>query len=686
MPRLPKPINRQLRVELMQDDDGKRELARLERERKAFLDKHWPEPGLGDIIQLQDRLESERSGWADYVAAVRRNRFNKDETPPKWAEKLNTDRRFYTNVTANEINRVVGMMGRNAAKLSIAPAADTNVAVQRAEKQQRWGNELLRYTERVSGFPIWRRADDAAAENGLGGLVFFMTDAWEAVEKLIAERDPEIDDPELDKTIDDELRRMGCPWSLRVVDSLSLLIERDQFGISKALITERKQYQQIYESLRGRLSDDEFEEASLPAPGDRAWPQDVFTSGWSWMGADHTRTFGSSTEGWVETTLYLDRRWSAELVAGKIVECKEHKLPGVPVFPQYGMVTSSADSESMLQGIVNMGMLSQELTLNDLFTYITDIYMTYGRPFPVVETEVGGSQLFDEHGAPRETVDFSDPANAPQLGLGQHVVDAFAAFRSNVDPAFLQAVHSYWQMSGLNPIAQGDSPGSDPSGFAIGSLTSSAQALYEGMLDNKCDMLAAFVDFARMAVRDSIGETVYLSVPLTKGKGIEYIGLGPDDIDEVPSKASIDPMSDQQRLAITEWLITGMDKGLVDRRAVQTMGYGGVVNDPDDTDKQIILDRAQAMLLPVIVQSVTQQVIADAFPETMPPGPSGAPPPGGPGMDIPGLSATGQGDITEPAPGATVGTARSSPVQATDARARGGQQPANQGVPQAVSG
>ena len=624
MARLPKPIPPALIAELELTEDGRVELAAKRRERNAVLDRHWPEPTLGDIMELKDRLERERTGWSDEVALVRMMRFNNDQTPEKWAKKLNIpeERRFHSNRTANEINRVVGTMGRNPPKVTIRPAGDTQVSIQRAEKQSAWGGELLRYIERNSVYPVWSRGDDAAAETGLGGFEWYMTDRWQDVEELITSRDPEVDDPDLDKQIDEALRIAGCPFNIRPIDPLSLYFDIDEDGIATAIIYERKHYAQVYENLRDRLSSEELEEAQLPAPGARSWPARQFETSWTYLGAEQTKNFAPDAQGQVECIRYYDKRWFVEIVAGKVVESKEHKLPGVPVFPQFGKLTSNPSAAYMMQGIT-MGMISQELAINDLFTLALDNQMTYGRPFPVVTTSENGSSNIDQDGQP-QVIHLDDPAHPPVLGPGQAVMDAFGAFRGNIDPQFVRAIDSYWQMSGQNPIAAGESPGSDPSGYAINSLTSGAQALYESMLDNKCQTLGRVVDFSRMAVRDTFQETVYLSVPALKGKGIEYIGLGPDDIDEVPTDVSVDPMSDTQRMAFTEWLAAGNNGKYISRRTVQQRGYGGVITDPDDEDKEILRDDIRQMLIPFMAQLIVQTVAQDAFPSP------GAPPPGGP--------------------------------------------------------
>jgi hypothetical protein len=675
VPRLPKLLSRELEAELELTEDGKAEISAL----KADNDRIWPKPELGDILELKQQLEDDRTNWAAQVNNVRTARHLEDTTPEKWAKKLNLpeDRRFHSNNTGNEINRVVSMLGRNPARVTIPYTASTNVAIQRAEKQAQWAQAFLKAAERSARLPIWSRGDDAVVESGLGGFELYMTEAWEKVEKLIKERDPDVVDPDLDKQIDEALKTAGLPFAMRPIDSMALLVDPEDPD-SPVLIVERKRYRNVYRRLQSKLSADEVEKLKLPRPGQRSWPDHQRLVRYSY--GDTEETYEAHTAGeagnLVEVIRYYDARWYVEVVAGRITECSEHRWPGIPVFPQFGKVTSSANSEWMLQGIV-FGMLSQELAINDLVTLGLDNQYTYGRPFPVVTTSENGSNLLDKDGQP-SVIRLDDPSRPPQLGPGQDVKDAFGGFAGNIDPQLLQLIQSYWQMSGLNPIAQGESPGADPSGFALNTLNTGAQALYESILDNKVKTLGNIIDFVRLAIRDTIGETVYLSVETNDHKGIEYLGLGPDDIDESPATVYIDPKSDMQKLAIISMLSTANQQGYISRRPVQVLGLTGIVEDPDDEDKQITLDNAKAMMLPQIVQSVLMQVTQDAFPE-LAAQPPGAPPPGGPqaGQSPDGLQQQG---ITPPR-GTSVGNPAPKPGVAQANRGRAGQQPANQGVP-----
>lgn len=680
MPRLPQLVSRELKAELELDAAGRAQLAAI----NAENDRIWPEPTLGDLLTLKQTLTDDRAAWVKQVADVRTLRFNLDVTPEKWATRLNIplDRRFHTNDTGNEINRVVAMLGRNPPRITIPPSADTNVAIQRAEKQARWVQEFLMAIERNSTYPIWSRGDDAAAETGLGGFEWYMTDRWDKVEELIDQVIPDSPDPELDRRIEEAKKAAGLPCALRPLDALALMFQEDDSGLAKALIVERKHYSQVYQKLQEKLSGEEIEKLRLPPVGARAWPDSLRLVSYTYQGVNQQYDASPESGDLVEVLRYYDRRWLVEVVAGRITECKPHGLPGVPVFPQLGKVTSNANTQWMVQGIT-FGMISQELALNDLFTLALDTQYTYGRPFPVVQTSDNGQNLLDREGNPIP-IQLKDPSQAPQLGPGQTIADAFGGFKGNIEGGLMTQIQTYFERSGLNSVAQGDSPGADPSGFALNTLNAGAQALYESILDNKTRTLGNICDFTRIAIRDAIQEEIWLSVPNANGKGVKYLSLGPDDIDEVPTRVYIDPKSDMQRLSVISMLSTAWQQKLIKKRTVQTLGLTGIIEDPDDEDRGIYLEALQEMSLPGMLQSIIAQVMADAMPQP--------PMPGAPTAPLPGPNGTSPQDLQQqqvaPPDGPSVGgqgnpQGNPSPKPAVGQanRGRAGQQPPNQGVP-----
>lgn len=644
------------------------------------LDKEaYPEPRLGDLLEMRRRIDRTRAVWVQLVEAVRELRYHQDITPDKWQVRLNLpdNRRFRTNATDNEIIRVSALLSRNRPKPNVPAAGESNPAKERAAAQTQWGAELLETFERQSLFPIFDRVDDAACETGIGVIEEYLTPSWDAYEELRDEYASTKGIKEK-RDLEAQMRSLGLPMAIRPVDPLAVYYEPDdQNRVFRALIVERKDYRQVFAGLRETLTLDQFNKAQIPpiaalgTPIPATWGVRV-----SINGDPDLVNFAPDAQGQVEVMRYYDRRWLVEVVAGHIVRCDEHGLPGVPVFLQFGKVTSSSYLGYMLRG-VTFGTIEQELATNDWMTGWEDNQMTYGRPFPSVTTSEQGQMRLDVKGQP-DVINLSDPTKPPQLGPGQKIEDAFGGFRGNFDPAFLGTVQSFTKMSGLNPISSGESPGADPSGYAINTLNANSMSPYITHLKNKQRMLGQLIDFNRLLVRDCIGGPVPLAVKNAEGSTVDYVTLTPDLVDEVPTEVAIDPLSDAQRMAMSEWALTGNEKGFLSHSTTQRIAYGNIVQDQAAEDDNVLLDQGKEALKPIIVESVVRMVQQDAFPETLPPDLPATP--GGTG------DPTGGAPAEPPAP--TIGAPMSaasqvsptgpSPAQGLANRGRGGQMPISQ--------
>jgi len=643
------------------------------------LEERYPKPTLSDLLTMRTRLERHSAGWLKLVQRVRELRYHEDELPEKWANELGLDdeHRFRTNLTDNEISRVVALMTRNRPVVYVPPAGERTRAKERAQKQTRWGQELIAALERDSVLPIWDRADDAAVETSLGVYEFFLTDDYEdyadAAEGMTQLKGADKAEAEA------ELRAMGLPFGLRTLDPTTVYWEPGygKRSCSAILIVERKDYKQVFGELADKLTQEQWAEAQLPPIGALGMPA---SGAWSVSvsGADSPMVYDATPDddGQVEVHRYYDDYWIVEYVAGRLVQAEPHGFPGIPVFLQFGKVTSSSYRGQMLRG-VSFGMLEHETVLNDLLTLWEDNQFSYGRPFPVVETSEGGSALTEKDGTP-QVIHLDDPHRPPQLGPGQKMADAFGQFRGTIDPQFVSLLNNYFHMSGLNPIAQGESPGADTSGFALNTQQSAATALYVQLLKNKQRTMGEIIDFARQVVK-VCGFGVTVASGGENGSPIEYVTLGPDDVDSVPARVNIDPLSDAQRLAITQWAVTGNEKGFIQRSTVQRVAYGSVIDDVDAEDDGIIKDGAKRLLIPMLVQAVAQRVIGQAFPELAAPP---AAPPGAPGAGPDPNAPPAPSTIgTDAAAASRVTPGGQSPAQGMAARSRGGQQPTNQPPP-----
>ncbi len=668
-------------------DEEVSEATKAQRER---LDALYPKPTISDILTFRDRVQRNRSQWLLNTEAVRELRYHEDQTPDKYQRQLNIpeDRRFRTNLTGNEIDRVTALLNRNAPKVLVPPMGETNTARTRAEVQTRWGQQLLVSLERDAPLPLWSMGDDAAAECGLGAYEWYLTERWEEYRELADRRDGVTEAAER-REIDAQLRAIGLPFAVRYVDPECVYWEPDDHGSGRAgrwAAFERKSYAQVFYGLRDKLSEEEWEEAQLPPIAALGHP-DRWQVRYGSLETPLLYQGVYDDTGEVEVIRYHDRRWTVEAVAGKIVDCYEHGLPAVPGFLQFGKVTSSTYQGYQLRG-VTVGMLEHERVLNDAITLWLDNQYTYGRPFPLITTDLEGSPLMDRTGNPIP-INLSDPRNPPQLGPGQHVEDAFKGFTGQIDPNFLGMINSYFRASGLNEVAMGEAPGSDPSGYALNVLSSGAAGPYMAMVRNKQRVLEQIIDFSRVAVRDVIQGDVYLSVDAGSGDqpSVEYICIGPDEVDEVPCRVTIDPNTDAQRLAIAQLLSTAHKEGYVQKRTVQRYAYGSVIEDFDAEDRAIVRDQAMQALLPVIVDHVVQRVRQEGFPETLAgggQGPGAMPqmgPQGGGGPMLMGAPGGPGPEPTAPTVGPQMAQASQAGAGALANMARGGQQPLRQGLP-----
>lgn len=679
----------------------------LKSRRTRALDATLPAPDAQDILRLRYRLDAFYHDWIygsggralsaeaydsqnsdNFVAGVpgllriRDMRYHRDQMPAKYQALMKGPVRLRTNFTANEIDRTVALATRNPPKVSIAPAGREPEDRLRSQKETRWANMLLSALERAAGEPLFYPFADALFEGGVAVWEVFKTDAYE---KLDLKQGADETDAEYNARTDALLTGADLPFGVRVPDPLGVRLGLTDYGAKVALNIQMLQYRQVYAKQEARLSPEKLDELRLPRPGDRGGPSDYqFPNGMS------------STDGSVECITYHDDRWYAYMVGGIIVDGPtEHGWASIPILPSWGSVTSSAHFAEKYMGIA-WGTIEIEQGMNDLLSTKYDIGQTFARPKATIETPLDG-QLRNPSGTP-STIDLRGQDGVPELMPGQKVVDAFAGFQDHIPQELLSELRSLRQVSSLNPIAAGESPGADPSGFAINSLQASTQMRYEVLLDNLARSYGQLVDFIRGGVKDGpISETVTLSMKSDDGI-YENLSLGPDDVTTVPSEVELDPMNDVNRLAARESLMAGNAAGFIPRRVVQEKGFGS--SDTKRWDDEIFEDKVGMAIMGLAVQKSIETVSGP--PPGMPApgappavGPDGqllqdasGQPPGGGGAPKPQTSGTPAGDagavpaLPNPTSVGPEAAAASQGVGQRNAnRARGGQRPRNQGSP-----
>lgn len=606
--------------------------AQMAAQRKADLDAIYPEPTNADISTFWQRQRQIMMEWRLAAIAERKRRYQQEKTPDKWQKNLQDGRRFFSRLTHNELNRVVGMQMANGPRALIMPSSQADR--DRAQKETRWTNQIMAAAQRGKAKPIRRRFVDCLNEIGFAAYEVYLTDAYDDLDAeahLI--RDTQTGetrmetDREVLKRTDAELKQRPTPFGIRYVDGLSVYVEEDDDGpgLRRAAIVERKPFQQVFQSMYkkginiGAISDYDAG-PDTPLPGDQGWPVEA------------TDMPGVQT---VETIRYYDRRWYAYLVGGKFVEGPvEHNLPGVPVFPAYGIVTGSPNMQQFAEGIC-WGMASMELAVDDMVTLALDVQFTYSRPKLVITTPVEGDIMRTESGpdAGKPVVlDFQAPG-VQQLNPGQVVQNVLTGFQPYLQLPMLSTIMNMWQRSGLNPIAQGESPGAATAGYTVNALQGAATSAYEDIIENEATTTAMMFDFIRKMVRDTIQEATPLTAPMEDNSGrIEWLTLSPDEVSNTPCIVEIDATSSANRLAKRQSLMQAYKEGFITRRRVQTEGFA--IDDPQSEDDQIIIDQGTQQLGTWAIQAALQKVQSAAAPPAPPPAP-GAPGVGPDGNPLP---------------------------------------------------
>lgn len=577
------------------------------RKKREEADKiRYPEPTLGDLQRGVEGLRAAWEPWVQKADEFEKVRFLRDEMPEKYKRQLEGEVRIRSRLSHNEILRVVSMLTRNGYKVDSPSSGTSGPAQASATKRKRWGKEFFPSMERKARSPLRRIILDSATSIGMGAWELYRTEAYHGLDDETLEvKDGETEE-EYEQRTDGQLKEQGCPYGLRAITGKALKYLPDEDGLCKAVIIEWKAYRQVYADALENLSAEKLEELRMPKPGDQGWTNSV--SAWGQNYID-----GTGSEPLVETWRYYDRRWFVYVVAGRIVEGPVlHHWGRVPIFPVEGIVTSSSLIAERIQGIT-YGMIDLETALNDQLTYAHDTTITYGKPKPVVEIMPGGSQMLDRQKNPVR-IDLTS-AGAPQLPVGAHIVDAYREFQPKLTELFTGTLLNLWQRSGINPVAQGASPGADPAGYTVNTLITAANDLYQTILENDARAAGEVLDTVMADIRDNYGDQAFLP---SEGSGeargtVEFLGLGPKDISKAPMRVTIDPSSEQNRMARVQQLTDGWKSGVVPRQVLQIDGYGA--ESTEDWDDLIVEEQVEQRLTPMLVDLAFQEIMRGVAPQ-----------------------------------------------------------------------
>lgn len=564
--------------------EGTPELRELQREQFPFDPEDYPEPTQADIESYLEVLRTDFSVWHAAVREQRKVRFLKDRMPEKWAKSLEIgpDQHVHSRLGHNMVMRVVANATRNPPKYRVPPSDGKDKDQDRAQKQTRWLNNVWPAFERAKAKR--RAVIDNQGGDGLGVIEIYRTGSYNGLD--LERRDGEGDGAYLKRT-EPLYKGARAPYGIRNVDPLSVFWDEDGTDddpVCMAYIEEEVAAAPLWRALKRAKGPDEYakfqEQRTRGKPG-----QPVY---------HNSNERPSNT---VRCIRYYDRRWYAYIVDGVMCDGPtEHGMGFVPLVFYEGMTTGSPNRSERYQGVF-WGMSDLELAINWLTTLEIDNAFTLSKPkiaitIPLSSTEAqrhigSGSQ------APKP-VDFSG-GKVPRLRPGEVPVNLTETFRGHDTAPVRQWLMQLVQISGLNPIAQGESPGSDPAGYAINALQSAAQANYEVLLDNAARGDAALGNKLRALIKRDLKQPWYLTAPMgaRRTPGTAWLGLGPDDVDDTPCEVTIDPLSDVNRIAVQQAKRQGNKEGYIARWHVQE-AYG--IDDYELEDEDILEDTMEAEL------------------------------------------------------------------------------------------
>lgn len=549
------------------------------RRRAGPDERAYPRPEPQEILAELERQRTRFAAFHDGIHRGRQVRFLQDEMPAKWAAALEIDRRshIHSRIGHNMVQRIVALATRNPPRYQVPTAGGSEREEDRARKQERWLNNLWPNIERSKA--VRRALIDNQVGDGLGVLEIYRTHSYADLDT--ARYDGESDRAYLRRT-EELYMAAASPYGVRVVDPAAYYWVEDgnhEDPVCMAWIEEELPEPVVYNALLRRLGE----------TGLRDWMAMRLT-GVSGDSAYRRRSTSIST---VRSVRYYDRRWFVYLLDGVPVEGPtEHRFGFVPVIHYEGMTSGSPILHERYQGAF-WGLHEMESTLNWLLTLQVDnafvlskpkIAITQPQPLP------GGLPM---PSVPSEPVDFSG-GKVPRLRPGEVPVNLTETFRGHDVQPLVNQLMQLIQLSGLNPIAQGESPGSDPAGYAVNALQAAAQANYEVLLDNAARGDADLGNKLRRLIRDDLRQPWYLTAPLRRGqRGTAWAGLGPDDITDVPCIVTIDALADVNRIALQQTLRQANKEGYISRERVQE-AYA--VDDPELENDRILMDAAEAEL------------------------------------------------------------------------------------------
>lgn len=298
----------------------------------------------------------------------------------------------------------------------------------------------------------------------------------------------------------------------------------------------------------------------------------------------------------------------------------EIEWPNVCYFPTPGRSTSSTDPDKWGLSIAenlrkNEPIINRNLTrLAETTERLVKKRLVLTVPEGEVDPATGG---MSEDGNPTtRSISLKDDS-IETLRPGEEIKDPFAGIERAYDALpFIQMMIQITGQHGVSPIFKGLPPGAAGSGYRDNSLYMMARSQFNYIMNNLNYNVAQVVEWMEWCLVHHIKEPIYIG----------NLSLSPSDVEKWPCeiKAEFKPVLPQNFIAEGEFWSRMAATDMSSKRRAREQGLG--IEQPDEEDDQILIEKTQQLLGTVLIQDVAQTVLGRSLAE---PGMEGGPDSGG---------------------------------------------------------
>lgn len=310
---------------------------------------------------------------------------------------------------------------------------------------------------------------------------------------------------------------------------------------------------------------------------------------------------GVNTTNYVLVTEYWNPKVYQVYVNGQKVH-EEVGRPSVCYFLAPGRSSSSKDPDKYAVSIAENLRHNEPEINNSLSRMVeaTDLIVNKRLTLEVPESYVPEVDVDDQEGTTRPRTWQFNSDYAEALPAGANIRDPYEGTHNvfAAAPVVNQLIQIASQHS-VNPIMQGISPGAAGSGYRDNSLFMIAQSKYSYIIQSTQNCLSAFFEYQEDLIQYNIQQECWCG----------GVSLSPTDIAAWPAKIKVEfkPKLPQNLIAEGQFWEAMRSVGNVSRRYTREVGLN--IENPDEMDKEVMLEKAQEQLVQFILQDVLGLVL-----------------------------------------------------------------------------